>query len=110
MGGNYQPAQYTNISGYSQNQYGSSPDYKHRYSNLPGYYHRSPSPRYRPPANQHYPKGYHLRHLSTPPWPYENTGPRPSGPCMEGRSQSPEAQVRAVSEEQETILALNLMD
>ena len=27
---------------------------------------------------------------------------------MEGRSQSPEAQVRAVSEEQETILALNL--
>ena len=58
MGGKYRPAQYPNNSGYSQNQYGSSSDYRHRYSNLPGYYHPSPSQRYRPPANQHYPQKY----------------------------------------------------
>ena len=121
MGGKYPPAQYPSSSGYNPSQYGSNPDYRNRYSHSPNY-NRSPSPRYRPP-NQHYPQGYPPRYPnpqpypSTTPWPYGNTGPRPSGPAYGGssapppdhrRSQSPEARVRAVSEEQETTQALNL--
>ena len=120
--GKYPPAQYPSSSGYNQNQNGSNPEYRLRYSHSPNYNH-SPIPRYSPPANQHYPQGYPLRYPnpkpypSTPPWPYGNTGPRPNGPENGGsfapppdhcRSQSPEALVHAVSEEQETTQALNL--